>query len=126
MLRAAAVVAALAYGTWAVQLPPFSGLATVAVVGAGVVAMAMAMAMGGIGRGRRPASGVERPAAASVAPWAALTAGAATWQLVAFLQSPRAEHPTLSALANSVLDSHPARTLAFVLWVVAAWALARR
>ena len=112
----------MAYGAWAVSLPPFSGTATTAVVAAGVVAMVVGAARSN----RAPSRPVEPPAPAAVAPWAVLAAGLAAWQLAAYLQSPRRDHPTLSSLANALLDSHPARTLAFVLWLAAAWALARR
>jgi hypothetical protein len=50
----------------------------------------------------------------------------AAWQLVAYLQSPRHEHPTLSSLTNAVLSSQPARTAAFILWLAIMFGLARR
>jgi hypothetical protein len=55
-----------------------------------------------------------------------LAAAAALWQAAAYLQQPRREHPTLSSLANALLDSHPARAAAFVLWLLATIRLARR
>jgi hypothetical protein len=63
---------------------------------------------------------------AGIATWAALAATAGAWQLVAYLQHPRADHPTLSSLANEVLDSHLARAVTFVVWIAAARGLARR
>ncbi len=60
------------------------------------------------------------------APWAGLASVLVTWELVAFVQSPRADHPTLSSLINTMLDSHPARAAAFALWLVAMMELARR
>ena len=48
------------------------------------------------------------------------------WQLAAYLQHPRDEHPTLSSLANALLDSQPARAAAFVLWILAAVELSGR
>ena len=75
-------------------------------------------------RRRRPAQ--PQPPMTTVAPWGALVTAAAAWQLAAYLQHPRADHPTLSSLTNALLDSHPARAAAFVLWLLAAVELARR
>ncbi|MFP5318824.1 MAG: hypothetical protein ACLGI2_11115 [Acidimicrobiia bacterium] len=103
------------------SLPPFSGAATLAVLAGGCVAM-VAGAVGG-----RPADDrVARASVRDVAPWAAVAGVVALWQLAAYLQEPRHEHPTLSSMANALLDSHPARTVACALWLLAAWALARR
>ena len=55
-----------------------------------------------------------------------LVALGALWQLAAYLQHPREVHPTLSSLANALLDSHPARAAAFVLWIIASLWLSRR
>jgi len=118
-LVAAALVAV--YGWWAVGLPPFSGTATVAVIGAGAAAAAWA----GWHR-RRSGSRAGGTQEARLAPWAVLTAAAVVWQLAAFVQRPRDDHPTLSSLANTALDSHAARTAAFVAWVIATVALVRR
>lgn len=107
-----------AYGWWAVGLDPFSGAATAAVLAGGVAAMAWGA--------RRPAP--PRPAAGvrAAVPWVVLAAVAATWQLAAFVQHPRDDHPTLSSLTNALLDSHAARAVAFVAWLAAAAGLGRR
>jgi hypothetical protein len=55
-----------------------------------------------------------------------LAAAAGAWQLAAYLQHPRADHPTISSLTNEVLDSHLARAAAFIVWIGAARVLARR
>jgi hypothetical protein len=102
------------YAWWAVGLAPFSTGATVAVVGAGLVAM--------VTRRRTQPAG-RRP---GVRAWAALAGVAAAWQLASYVQSPRDDHPTISSITNGFLDTHPARAAAFVLWLVAARALARR
>ena len=106
---------------WIVGLPPFSAAATVAVVGAGTAAV-------GVGVVTRPAT---RPPPRPIpgrwlAAWAALAVVAGGWQLAAYLQGPRDDHPTLSSLANVVLSTHMARAAAFVLWLAGAFALARR
>ena len=107
-----------AYAWWATGLRPFTAASAAAVVGAGLVAMAIGS------RSRRPT--LAPPPAAEGAVWAALLGALAAWQLAAYLQEPRSEHPTLSSLTNALLDSQGARGLAFVAWLAAAARLARR
>lgn len=112
-------VAAVAYAWWATGLRPFSLLATVAVVGAGVIAMVVAS------RYLRPRGRVP-VALREVLPWIVLFGALATVQLLAYSGSPRTEYPTLSYLANAALDTHVARASAFVAWLTGAGWLARR
>ena len=108
------------YAWWVVALAPFSGRATAAVVLAG----ATAMAVGPRERRRtRPPNAVRM---AGIATWAGLATLAGAWQLAAYLQHPRADHPTVSSLTNGLLDSHVTRAAVFVLWIAAARGLARR
>ena len=116
--RAAAAALLMGYAWWAVSLPSFSGTATVAVLFAG----GAALAWGAVALPPRRTRGDGRRAG----PWVALAVAVGSWQLAAYLQHPRADHPTLSSLANALLDSQPARAAAFVLWIVAAAALGRR
>ena len=111
-------VVVLAYAWWVVSLPPFSGMATAAVLLSGVgVTLA--------GRARRdPARGAPTPTGAAA--WAALATAALAWEVLAYVQHPRVDHPTLSSLTNAMLDSQPARTAAFILWLMAMLELARR
>ena len=132
VLAAAAVVAAAIYGWWAVGLAPFSWTATVAVVGAG----GPDRGVGGVARPRIRVRRVVPTLAAGptpdgsarrgVVPWALLALAAAVWQLAAYVQHPRADHPTLSSLANAALDARVPRTAAFVAWLLAIVALVRR
>lgn len=118
ILRTAIAVLAVAYAWWAVARPPFSSSATLAVLTAGAVAVVL---------GARDRRGPGPPVrATTVARWALLAGALGAWQLVAYLQQPRDDHPTLSSLTNAFLDSHPARAVAFVLWLAAARELARR
>jgi hypothetical protein len=103
---------------WVVGLRPFSAAATVAVLVTGVAAMVWGARSP---RRRRPA--VDRQSRSG---WLVLASAAAAWELAAFVQHPRDEHPTLSSLTNALLDSRPARAAAFVAWLVGAAALARR
>ena len=117
-------VAVGAYAWWATGLAPFSTAATVAVVGSGAV-----VAVGS--RVRRPVAGGDGVRADVVTPrsaaiWGALAGAMAAWQLNAFVRHPRVEHPTLSSLANTVLDPRPVRVVAFVGWLAGVAWLARR
>lgn len=111
-------MAALVYAWWVVSLPPFSAAATTAVVGSGIAA-------GIAGAARRPATREPRQVRGAGA-WAGLAVVAAVWELAAYLQHPRVDHPTVSSLANATLGTSPARAVAFVLWLLAAAALSRR
>ncbi len=117
-VHAVGAVGVLAYAWWAVGRSPFTLTATLAVVGAGVAAMV-------VGQVRRPRN-ESRPDRAGAVRWVVVLVALAGWQLLAYLQQPRSEHPTLSSLANAALESHAARALAFTAWLVAASRLARR
>jgi hypothetical protein len=121
----AVIAAALlaAYAWWAVELPAFSAAASAAVVLPGVAVAALAGVGIGIRRRDRPPPPVT---AAGVGRWALVAALAAGWQIAAYLQHPRDDHPTLSSLTNAALDSQAARAAAFVAWLAVTAALARR
>lgn len=116
---------ALAYAWWAVSLPPFSASATAAVLLAGLAAAAR-------GAARRPPEhrrsrrGEGTVPTARLGAWCVLAVATAVWQLAAYVQAPRADHPTLSSLANALLGTHPVRAAAFALWLLGAAELARR
>lgn len=76
--------------------------------------------------GASPRPAAPRARAPGGARWGALAVVAAAWQLAAYLQEPREDHPTLSSLTNAALDSQPARAAAFVVWLLATVGLARR
>jgi hypothetical protein len=127
----AAIALVAVYGRWAVGLTPFSWEATVAIVGAGLAAVGWAVWRRDRAdtRTRSVASvtlGSARARRSGLVPWALLAATAAAWQLAAYLQHPRDDHPTLSSLTNAALDSHAARTAAFAVWLVTTVALVRR
>jgi hypothetical protein len=132
---AAAALALAVYAWWVVTLPPFSGRATIVVVLTGTTAMAAGVwerrrsprpstsGMVGTTRAARTAESVRT---VGVARWAVLASVAGAWQLVAYLQQPRTDHPTISSLTNALLDSHVTRAAALVVWIASAWGLARR
>jgi hypothetical protein len=111
------------YVWWAVGRPPFSAAATAAVVLPGVAAAGLAGVARARAGGRHDRPG---PAPAGMARWAVLGGLAAAWQLAAYLQHPRHDHPTLSSLTNAALDSHAARAAAFVAWLAVTVMLVRR
>jgi hypothetical protein len=122
-MAAVSAVLISAYAWWAVGRPPFSAAATAAVVLPGVAAAGLA----GVARARAGARDVRPgPAPAGMVRWAVLAALAAAWQLAAYLQHPRHDHPTLSSLTNAALDSHAARAAAFVAWLAVTVTLVRR
>jgi hypothetical protein len=47
-------------------------------------------------------------------------------ELYAFLNTPRPDHPTLSALADPVLENYLARAASYFGWLVGFWALVKR
>jgi hypothetical protein len=114
------VVVLLAWSWFITGLAGFEASTAVAVVGTGGVAMGMGARWWH--RPVRPVTVTPRQAA----PWVALAVALAAWQLAAFAQHPRHDHPTLSSLTNVALDARVSRTLTFAAWAVAAAWLARR
>ncbi len=111
------VALAVTYAWWVSGLRPFTWPALVAV---GLAAVATV----GLGARQREEAAPAVPDGALV--WAVLLALVAGWELAAYVQHPRADHPTLSSLANEVLDWRPARAGAFLGWGAAGADLARR
>ena len=64
-----------------------------------------------------------RSSCGSAALWIGLVVVAFAYELFAFFSSPRADHPTLSVIADNVMGAHPGRALVFVLWLALGWAL---
>jgi hypothetical protein len=116
--RAVTVAVLVAYGWWATSLRPFSTAATVAVVAAGTLAI-----LWGIAHRRACTGPVARH---GIGVWLLLACMLTAWQLVAFVQSPRSDHPTLSSMANAVLEPHIMRAFACGAWLLVAARLAAR
>lgn len=144
------VAVVLAYGWWVTGLRPFSGSALLAVEGAGLLAVAAGLLAASARRRRRrtptgaPAltgsgGSVTAPAgpggeAAPETPvawlpglevWVVLVVLLAGWELAAYFQHPRSEHPTLSLLMEGVLAPRPVRAAAFAGWLAGTYRLAR-
>ncbi len=113
------VVAVGAYAWWAAGLRPFTWPALVSVGIAGAAAITLGT------RRRRPSESGAQDRRGAL-PWAVLCTLLGGWELAAYVQSPRADHPTLSVLADQLFDWHPARALAFLVWMALGSDLARR
>jgi hypothetical protein len=114
---------AVGYAWFVTGLYPFTWPALAATMAAGVVVVAAAR------RGATPLRVLEPKAASwhtGAVVWAMLFLALGAWELAAFLQHPRSDHPTLSSLANGVFDSHATRAGAFLAWLAVGAALARR
>lgn len=61
---------------------------------------------------------------AGIAIWVALLAALAIWEVAAFEQHPRNEHPTLSSMTDSALTPEPVRAAAFIGWLAVGAGLA--
>ena len=110
---------AAAYAWVAAGLRPFTWPALVSVGIAGVAAITLGT------RRRRPSESNAHDRRGALT-WGVLCALLAGWELAAYVQSPRADHPTLSVLADQLLDWHPARAVAFLAWMAVGADLARR
>jgi hypothetical protein len=58
--------------------------------------------------------------------WGTLAGAMGLWELQAFLQHPRRDHPTLSSLSNELFRSPSSRAVALLLWLALGVWLARR
>ncbi len=57
------------------------------------------------------------------APWAVLFGLLVVFELAAYVSSPRRDHPTLSSMADALMNTHPGRAAVFALWLLLGWAL---
>ncbi|HZD75158.1 MAG TPA: hypothetical protein VE776_14925 [Actinomycetota bacterium] len=58
--------------------------------------------------------------------WSLLIAAISGWELMARLNSPRPQYPTISSMAGALTQSHAVRFLVFVLWLLLGRDLLRR
>jgi hypothetical protein len=124
-LVTAAGVAALtaAYAWFVTGLYPFTWQALAGTFTGGVAVVAAVRQRGARRRAMDPKTAGWR---AGAVVWAVLFLALGAWELAAFVQHPRADHPTLSSLATGVFDSHAIRATAFLAWLGMGAVLARR
>lgn len=104
----------------------YSWPATAAVIGVAVVVVAIGWRKSGQPRpdpGKLPRTGA--------ALWAGLLVTAGLWELSALFLQPNLTtttyaHPTISALTDPLLASHPGRSVALAIWLAIGWYLERR
>jgi hypothetical protein len=58
--------------------------------------------------------------------WVVLIVLLLAWELISFRLSPRADHPTLSSIADAAMSTHPGRFVVFAAWLAAGYWLFRR
>ena len=122
MTAAAVAALAVAYAWFATGLYPFTWPALAATLAGGAAVLTAGRRRATPVRAREATSG----SGAGTVVWVVLALALGAWELAAFLQHPRLDHPTLSALANGVFDSHLVRAVAFLAWLGAGAGLARR
>jgi hypothetical protein len=99
---------------------PFTLPALIATLGAGLAAIFVGSRL------LRPAGPEATGPSNGARVWAVLAGAISLWQLQAFLQHPRSQHPTLSSMTNELLQSSPSRAAAMLAWLAAGVWLARR
>ena len=116
--RAAVPAAIVGYALVAALCRPLTWPALAAVLVAGLPVLWL-----GVRRRPRPVPGVTLR---SAAPWLALGAVAALYELVLRLGPNDLAHPTLSTLADPALATYPGRVVGYVGWLAAgAWLVKR-
>lgn len=115
---AAAIAVVVAYALVAAVCRPLTGAALGAVLVAGVPLFWVGVRR----RPRRAAPAGRR----SVAVWSGLGVLAALFELGVFLGPDDVTHPTLSTLADPLLNTYPGRVLGYLVWVGAGlWLVSR-
>jgi hypothetical protein len=112
------------YSWWVTELRSFTWPSLLAVEGAGLVAIALGWAWSTPVTSE--ATTPPRTWVPGVWMWLGSVLLLGLWELSAYLQHPRSDHPTLSSLVDELLASQPARAVAFAAWLCGAYGLARR
>ena len=104
----------------------FSWPATMAVVG--LATLVVVIGWQGPVRARLDPGPLPKPGAAL---WGGVLLTGGLWELGSLAQQPGLDvtsyaHPTISALSDPVLASHPGRSVALAVWLLVGWYLVRR
>ncbi|MGD0683849.1 MAG: hypothetical protein ABSA03_01915 [Streptosporangiaceae bacterium] len=109
------------YSWMAASTAPFTRSALVSVLLPGAVLAAIAI--------WRPPARICPPDELDVAGfsyWAISLAALFEWEASAFRDDSHTWHPSLTDLINPLITPHPLKSAAFLLWLLAGWALVRR
>jgi hypothetical protein len=112
------------YCWFAADLRPFTIPIGVAVAVAAVIMAALAWGRPAY-RGSKTA-GTRALRWADAAPWLVIFGLLTVFEVAAYLSSPRRDHPTLSSMADALMNTHPGRAAVFALWLLLGWALLLR
>jgi hypothetical protein len=124
LLAGGALIGALLYSWVAASFRPFT-LAENLAVALPVVAVLVGVARSWHGSQSRAKTdpGQARPRRIAGAVWISLVTLLVAWELIAYVSSPRDDHPTLSSIADEIMSAHPGRALMFALWLALGWGL---
>ncbi len=129
---AAAALAVTALSVAAAFTRPFTLAAGVAVtlayagLAAALVAQRRAGPVPGVAARRSPVAGGPRRFGRRWLTWVVSLGSVAAFELASYLQGPRAAHPTLSAMLDSLDGTHAGRGAAFAAWALLGWYLVTR
>jgi xanthine/uracil/vitamin C permease (AzgA family) len=118
-VKVAGAVVLVAYAALVASVRSFTWPALVLTAVAGVVVLVLATRRQAE---RSPATGPRR----GIVLWAVLAAAVVAWELLAYFQSPRDDHPTISSMVDALEAHRPLRAVLFIGWVVLGRELARR
>jgi hypothetical protein len=120
------VTGGVAYAVVVGSFARFSWPATMAVVG--LATLVVVIGWQGPARARPESGPLPKPGAAL---WGGVLLAGGLWELGSLAQQPGLDvtsyaHPTISALSDPVLASHPGRSVALAVWLFIGWYLVRR
>jgi hypothetical protein len=118
LVKVAGAVVLVAYAGLVASVRSFTWPALVLTAIAGLAVLVLAT--------RRPKPEGTVSGVREIALWAGLTAAVIAWELVAYLQSPRDDHPTISSMLDALEAHRPLRAALFIGWIALGRELARR
>jgi hypothetical protein len=118
LVKVAGAVVLVAYAALVATVRSFTWPALVLTAIAGIVVLVLAA--------RQPAHRPRVRPRRGIVLWAILAAAVIAWELVAYFQSPRDDHPTISSMVDALEAHRPLRAVLFIGWVVLGRKLARR
>ncbi|MGQ0803557.1 MAG: hypothetical protein ACT4PI_06825 [Actinomycetota bacterium] len=117
--RIAGVVVLVAYAALVASVRSFTWPALVLTAIAGIAVL-------GFAARSQPDPRRPRPRRRGLVLWAILAVAVAAWELLAFVQSPRGDHPTISSILDAGDAHRPLRAALFLGWIALGRELARR